>query len=96
MMVVVWHIDDFKVSHKDPFEVIKFETPFSSFYGNEIKVYMRKVHDYLGMDLHYSNPGVLKSSMVNYLQKLLEKWSEELIGTSPTSTEDHLIQVREE
>jgi len=32
-MTVTWHVDDLKVSHKDPFEITKFATYLSSIYG---------------------------------------------------------------
>ena len=44
MMPVVWHVDDVKVSHNDPFEVTKFATYLSSIYRNK-KFHRGKVHD---------------------------------------------------
>jgi len=50
-MTVTWHVNDLKVSHKDPFEITKFATYLSSIYGKKLSVKRGKVHDYLGKDL---------------------------------------------
>ena len=47
-MTVTWHVDDLKVSHKDPFEITKFTAYLSSIYGKKLSVKRGKVHDYLG------------------------------------------------
>ena len=60
MMTVVWHIDDLKVSHKDPFEVTKFFTYFSNINWKKRTVHRVKVHDYFGMHLDYSELVVVK------------------------------------
>ena len=85
MMAVAWHINEPKVSHKDPFEVTKFSTHLSNVYGKKLTVNRLKVHDYLGMYLDYPDPGVAKVSMLNYLQKVLDKFMDELRGTSTTT-----------
>ena len=66
-MTVVWNVDGLKVSHKEPFEVTKFAQYLSIIYGEKLKVQRFKVHDYLGMDLDYSEPGVVKVSTIKYL-----------------------------
>ena len=53
-MTVTWHVDDLKVSHKDPFEINKFATYLSSIYGKKLLVKRGKVHDYLGVNLYLS------------------------------------------
>ena len=54
---VTWHIDDLKVSHKDPFKITKFATYLLSIYGKKLSVKRGKVHNYLGIDLDYSEKG---------------------------------------
>ena len=60
----------------------------------EIKVHIGKIHDYLGMDLNYSETGVVNFLMIKFLQKVLDKFPQELRGTSATPAADHLYQVR--
>ena len=55
-----------------------------------------KIHDYLGINFDYSEIGVVKVLMVKHLEKVLDKFTEELIGTSSTPATDHLFQVRGE
>ena len=50
-MIVTWHVDNLKVSHKDSFEITKFACWLSEIYGEDLTVHRGKVHDYLGMDL---------------------------------------------
>ena len=58
-MIVTWHVDDLKVSHKDPFEITRFAAWLSGIYGEDLTVHKGKVHDYFRMDLDYSTPGKL-------------------------------------
>ena len=32
LMIVLWHVDDLKLSHKDPYEVTKISQYFSTIY----------------------------------------------------------------
>ena len=50
-MTVTWHMDDLKVSHKDPFKIILFSKYLYTKYGEQLSVKRGQVHDYLGMDL---------------------------------------------
>ena len=66
-MTVCWHVDDLKVSHKDPFEVTKFSTYLAGIYGEKMTVTRGIVHEYLGMDLDLSEQGNAKISMIKYI-----------------------------
>ena len=68
----------------------------STIYRANIKLHRGKIHDYLGINFDYSEIGVVKVLMVKYLEKVLDKFTEELIGTSSTPATDHLFQVRGE
>ena len=94
-MMVAWHVDDLKVSHKDPFEITKFATYLSSIYGPKLTVKRGKAHDYLGMDLDYSQEGSVKVSMVRYTEKLLRDFSERITGSATSPAQDHLFKVRD-
>ena len=50
-MTLVCPVNGLKMSHKDPFEVIKFVTYVSYIYGNKLKVYRVKLNDYIDMVL---------------------------------------------
>ena len=91
------HVDDLKVSHKSELEITKFIVYLGKLYGNKITVNQGEVHDYLGMDLDYSekSKGIVKVSMINYVEKILQDFPEEINSTSSPAA-DHLFQVREE
>jgi len=62
-MTITWHIDDLKVSHNDYHEVTKFSMYLGALYGNRITVNRGDVHDYLRMDLDYSQKKELLFSL---------------------------------
>ena len=55
-----------------------------------------RIKDYPGMDLDYSETGVINFLMIKYLQKVIDKFPEDLRGTSSTPEVDHLYKVRGE
>ena len=66
-MIVVWHVDGLNFSHNNPFEVTKFVQQLSMIYGEKIKLHRVNVHEYLGIYLDCSEPGVSKVSIIKYL-----------------------------
>ena len=53
-MMVTWHVDNIKVSNKDPYQITKFASYLSIIYREELTVKQGNVHNYLGMDLDCS------------------------------------------
>ena len=95
-MTVTWHVDDLKISHKDPAEVTKFILSLGKIYGPKMTVSRGKVHDYLGMDLDYSTPKAAKISMIKYLNKVFIDFPEEIKSTHETPAADHLFKTRDD
>ena len=62
-MMVVWNVDNLKVSHVKSFETNKFSGYLSIIYGR-LTVNRGKVHDYLVIDLDYSKQVTVKVSMI--------------------------------
>ena len=93
-MSVVWNFDYLKLSHKDSFEVTNFFHYLLMICGEKLKLHRGKVHDYLGMDLYYSETRVLTVLMIKYLEKVLNEFPEELRGTSATLVAYHIFQLR--
>ena len=79
---VAWHVDDVKSSHVDPKVNDNFHKWMQKHYGdpsiNNVKVVRGKRHDYLGMVLDYSTPGVVKIDMNHYVQAMIDEFPEEL------------------
>ena len=95
-ITLVRHVDDLKVLHKDLFKVTMFAQYLLTIYRNKVNVHKGKKHDYLGIFLDYSEIGVVKVSMIKYLQKVLDKFPEDLRGMTATLAADYLFQVRGE
>ena len=66
-------MDDLKLSHKDSFEVTSLSAYLTNIYGG-LKVECVKVQNYLGEDLYYSDKGVVKVSMVKYLNNFIHNF----------------------
>ena len=75
-MTVTWNVDDLNISHKDSREVTKIIRHFGDIYGDTMTVHRGKVHDYLGMDLDFISPKVLKIGMIKYIKKNHEDFRE--------------------
>jgi hypothetical protein len=100
---VIWHVDDLKISHVDPRAVTTILNLLDAQYGQEIvggkraplTIARGKIHNYLGMTLDYSEPGVVKINMVDYVQKILDKMPENMDGTATSPAADHLFKITE-
>ena len=98
---VLWHVDDLKISHKDSKVMNQFvEWATKKYEDSEItklKPSRGKVHDYLGMTLDYTQKGVVKMYMKDYILKMLDqfKYKNELKEVKKVSTPaaDHLFNV---
>ena len=69
-ITVVWNVNNLKVSRKEPFEVTILSTYLTEIYG-VLKVNFGKLHEYLGIDLYYSEEVILKVSMIKYLNNMV-------------------------
>jgi hypothetical protein len=81
--------------HMDAFELTKFASYLSSIYGG-LTVHQGKKHDYLGMDLDYSEKGKVKISIINYINNVLKEFLEHLGAMATSPAAEHLFKVREE
>jgi hypothetical protein len=89
-MTVTWHGDDLKASHEDELELTKLVYFLAKKYGNKITVHRGNVRDYLGMNMHYSQDGVVQLSMMKHLEKILLDFLE-AIGKASSSPTSHYL-----
>ncbi len=94
-MTVTLHVDDLKTLHIDPFQVTKFTTYLATIYGNGLVIHHGSIHNYLGMDLNFSQPGIAQISMINYMKKVLEDFPKAITTSCATPAADHLFTVRD-
>ena len=55
-----------------------------------------KLHQYLGMDMDFSEKGKLKMSKVPFLKKTIKEFPEAITGTATTPAAEHLFKVCDE
>ena len=77
---VTWHVDDLKSSHVDSTVNDEFHNWLNTMYGKygAVKAVRGKRHDYLAIILDYSEPGVLKVDMVDYVKAMVDEFPQEL------------------
>ncbi len=97
-LTVTWHVDDLKVSHKDKKIVDAFENWLRANYEDHtpMKPSRGKVHDYLAMEMDYSQPGKLKINMTKYIEGVIENFKyKDKIQTKKVATPaaDYLFKV---
>ena len=97
-MTVSWHVDDLKVSHKEPKVIDDFLQWVKKTYGNigEVKTTRGKVHDYLGMKLDYTIPGQVKVDMIQYVESMISNFPEKYLHGKVTSPwNENLFKVQD-
>ena len=100
---IVWHVDDLKVSHVDPAVVTTILNLLDGTYGQEIvggkraplTITRGAIHDYHGMTLNYSEDGVVKIDMRDYVKKVLDEMPEKMDGTATSPAAEHLFQIQD-
>lgn len=85
------HVDDLKISHKDPDVVTSILNLLSAEFGREatLTITLGKVHDYLGMRFDYSEPGKVKVTMIDYIDNMLAELPRDMDGEAVTSASNH-------
>ena len=67
-MTICWHVDNFKVSHKDENTVMALAENLAELYGPKTTISHGKVHEYMGMDINWASvTGTIIVSMIKYL-----------------------------
>ena len=97
-----WHVDDLKISHEDPKVVTTILGLINGRYGQEIvggkrtplTITRGKIHDHLGMTLDFTEDGIVKIDMREYVEKVLDKMPGEMDVTATTPAASHLFQMR--
>ena len=93
-MIVRWHVDDLKISHKESIEVTKLICELGNIYGDGLSVRRRKIHSYIGMDFNYSINGTVKVATIPYSNIIKDDFPEPITSTASPPALDHIFQVR--
>jgi hypothetical protein len=95
-----FHVDDVKASHIDPVVNDKFDAWLNKTYGSlgEVKTTRGPIHDYLGMIFDYSEKGIVKIDMCDYVKGMLDDFPIKFDAkdTQPTPAADDLFDKGDE
>ena len=95
-MTILWHVDDLKILHADPWEVTKIVKWLGKTCGN-IKLSRGKKHEYLGMSLDYEHDGEIRILIKQYVRKIINEFLEVIDGkTAATPAAEYLFETRED
>ena len=96
--VLVWHVDDLKISHIDPEVVTSIIDLVAGEFGKEapLTIHRGKVHEYLGMTIGFSDRKKVKLSMIDYVQTILDELPVDMDGENSTPAANFLFDVDED
>ena len=72
-IIIVWYVDNLKISHMEEDAEI---------YGPKTTISRGKVHEYLGIDIDWSQQRTMIISMIKHLQKMINNFPEVLCSTA--------------
>ena len=87
-MMVVWNVDDLKVSHVYSFEITNFANYLPRIFGG-LTFHSVKIYYYLVMELEYIEKVTVKVSMIKNLYIVIQEFPDNLGMTAVTLAADH-------
>jgi hypothetical protein len=93
-MTVCWHVDDLLIGYAKPETVTRFLTWIAKCYNTPEKSLTPtwgSCHDYLGIDINFSDPGMVKFDIVPYIDKIIDAFPEKIMGVTSTLAAEHLF-----
>ncbi|KAL7545710.1 hypothetical protein ACHAWF_009061 [Thalassiosira exigua] len=94
-LTVCWHVDDLKMSHEDPAALTSLISWLKGLYG-DLRISRGAKHDYLGMEMDFSERGKVKFGMDEYTKGVYEDFPEPLRRSVETPAGERLFDVRDE
>ena len=94
-----WHVDDIKISHKNQQVVNKILEAMNAEYDKEtpLTITCGPMHEYLGMEIDFSQAGEVKFLMPQYIDRLVAEIPADLSsGMATMPAVNHLFQVNHE
>jgi hypothetical protein len=79
-LTVVWHVDNLMGTCEDDFELTKFSCYLGRIYGPKLSMHTGRKHDYLRVDMEFTDDGLLEVSMFKYLQNVIKEFPEKITG----------------
>jgi hypothetical protein len=96
--VVLWHVDDLKISHVDPAVVESLLDLLNGVHGklSPLVTTRGKTHDCLGMTLDHTEDGKVKIAMKDCIEAMLAETPDDMDGEAGTPASLHLFAARDE
>jgi hypothetical protein len=94
-LTVLWHVDDFKVSCKNKFEVTNLMCYRRGICGEKMTVHHGASRECLDMLLDFTEPKVFQADMSKYVKEILKDCHEEIKKSSPPLHTYALFTVKE-
>ena len=88
-------MDDLMGTCEDDFELTKFSCYLGRIYGPKLSMHTGQKHDYLGVDMEFTQAGTLEVLMFKYLQNVIEEFPEKITGRAATPAVAHLFEIRD-
>ena len=95
-MTICWYVDDLFLGHKDPAVITTFLQWLAKHYDTKDKklnVIHGHHHDYLDMNLDFSQRGSVHIEMIPYIKKIIKAFPEKIMEVQSTPAGDSLFQV---
>jgi hypothetical protein len=92
---VLWHVDDLKMSHKEPEVVSSILTMLEKEFGEEAPMTITRgtTHDYLGMRIQYEADRKVTFTMDHYVNTMLNELPNDMDGVAASPAGNHLFQT---
>ena len=96
--ILLWHMDDLKISHEDPAVVTNIIRQLTDKNGKvtPMESTCGKIHEYLGMTIDFSDIGKVKITMYDYIDGMISELPNKMIGESTTPASNYLFKIRKD
>ena len=94
-MTVVWHVNDLMGTCEDNFKLTTFSCYLGRIFGPKLSMHTGWKHDYLGVDMEFTQEGTLEVSMFKYLQNVIKEFLEKITEQAATPAAAHLFEIRD-
>jgi hypothetical protein len=91
---IAWYVDDMKISHVDPNVVTEMIEKLESLF-DKMTVTRGKEHNFLGMDITYTEDKTAKIKMESYLQKAMDDFHGDITNEAVSPHKKNLFEVDE-
>ena len=92
---IAWHVDDCKVSHKDP-EVVTSILSKNQDRFRELSITRGKSHTFVGMDLFFQVDGSVRIEAKQYIRESIRDFGEDFSNNAITPAGNDLFEVKDE